>query len=141
MAENNYCLKNIIGLTNKDCDCFGEVLEDYSVSSTGLYLDTYISPHIELEYGCDALNTLEYIEHAKKRSENFDKAPKQNDAYLQLKDAWRNCRILTNKNVIEAIKYTQAFEDGLIDESKLDSLNIETDSMLEAMVNLKKLIK
>jgi hypothetical protein len=96
---------------------------------------------LELKERCDALNTLEYIEHAKKRSEAFDKAPKQNDAYLQLKDAWRNCRILTNKNVIEAIKYTQAFEDGLIDESKLDSLNIETDSMLEAMVNLEKLIK
>lgn len=96
---------------------------------------------LELKERCDALNTLEYIEQAKKRFENFDKAPKQNDAYLQLKDAWRNCRIITNKNVIEAIRYTQAAEDGLIDMDKLKDLNIETASMLEAMVNLKKLIK
>lgn len=96
---------------------------------------------LELKERCEALNTLAYIEQAKTRSKEFDKAPKQNDAYLQLKDAWRNCRILTNKNVIEAIKYTQAFEDGLIDESKLELLNIETSSMLEAMINLKKVIK
>jgi len=96
---------------------------------------------LELKERCDALNTLAYIEQAKKRSENFDKAPKQSDTYLQLKDAWRNCRILTNKNVIEAIRYTQAAEDGLIDMDKLKDLNIETPSMLEAMVNLKKLIK
>jgi hypothetical protein len=71
MAENNYCLKNIIGLTNKDCDCFGEVLEDYSVSSTGLYLDTHISPHIELEYGCDALNTWEKLNEKLVESKNL----------------------------------------------------------------------
>ena len=96
---------------------------------------------LELKERCDALNTLAYIEDAKIRSVAFDKAPKQSDAYLQLKDAWRNCRILTNKNVIEAIKYTQAFEDGLIDESKLETLNIETESMLQAMINLKSIIK
>ena len=96
---------------------------------------------LELKERCDALNTLAYIEDAKIRSLAFDKAPKQSDAYLQLKDAWRNCKILTNKNVIEAIKYTQAFEDGLIDESKLETLNIETESMLQAMINLKSIIK
>ena len=96
---------------------------------------------LELKERCEALQTLEYIEHAKKRSEVFDKSPKQSDAYFQLKDAWRNCKILTNKNVIEAIKYTQAFEDGLIDENKLDTLNIETQSMLEAMINIKSIIK
>ena len=96
---------------------------------------------LELKERCDALNTLAYIADAKIRSLAFDKAPKQSDAYLQLKDAWRNCKILTNKNVIEAIKYTQAFEDGLIDESKLETLNIETESMLQAMINLKSIIK
>lgn len=96
---------------------------------------------LELKERCEALQTLEYIEHAKKRSEAFNRSPKQSDAYLQLKDAWRNCKILTNKNVIEAIRYTQAAEDGLIDMDKLRDLNIETGSMLQAMINLKSIIK
>jgi len=98
-------MKRILEVKTKDIEDLSIRLEAGEISpSIFLTLLNRINrERLELKERCDALNTLEYIEQAKKRFENFDKAPKQNDAYLQLKDAWRNCRILTNKNRLRVL--------------------------------------
>jgi hypothetical protein len=96
---------------------------------------------LQLKERCDALNTLAYIEKAKERSAKFDKDPIRSDAFFQLKDVWNNTRVLTNTNVIEGIKFTKAYEDGLICDVLLAGLNIETVTFSEAMTNLKRIIK
>lgn len=96
---------------------------------------------ILLKERCEAMQMLQRIEWAQERRKSFEKDPVRADAFLQLKDAWRNCRTLTNQNVIEAIKYTKAYESGLLNEDTLSALNIETETLTEAMINLKKIIK
>lgn len=96
---------------------------------------------LQLRERCEALITLEYVEAAKRRSKLFDKEPVKTDAFLQLKDAWNNARPLCNSKVIELIKFTKAYESGLIDKSKVESLNIEQPlTFSEAMQNLKSLV-
>ena len=96
---------------------------------------------LDLKERCEALNTLAYIERAQQRAKRFDTDPVRSDAFLQIKDAWNNARPLTNTRVKELIRYTSAYESGLIDLHKLEALDILTPTFKEAMENLKNIIK
>lgn len=94
-----------------------------------------------LKERCDAILQIEYEEKAKQRRNTFDKDTIRNDALLQLTDAWRNSRPLTNEKVIENIRYTKAFEQGLIDEVKLNQINVHTDTFTEVIRQFKAMVK
>lgn len=104
-------------------------------------LETVREERQMLRERCEALNTLAYINRAKKRSDSFDIDPARSDAFLEIKDAWSNCRPVTKENLIESIKYTKAFENGLIDSEKLEKLEPTADSFTKLMTNLKELVK
>ena len=105
-------------------------------------LSTMNFERLSLKERCEGILMLQYVEKAKRRAREFDKDPVRSDAFLQIKDAWRNSFPLTNQKVIENIKYTKAYESGLIDVDKLVSLDVTCKNFdfKSAMDNLRSII-
>jgi hypothetical protein len=74
---------------------------------------------LELKERAEAILTEQYILEANKRKNaNWDKNRAE---ILQM---WRDTNPLTNEKLRENLKYTKAYEKGLITDEKLSKLNI-----------------
>lgn len=94
-----------------------------------------------LKERCEAILQIERETRSRHRAVKYDLDPLRNDAMKEIHQAWQQAVPYTKANVIENIKYTKAYESGLIDESKLNNIGLNCGTLTDLIKQFRGIIK